>query len=96
MARVVKPGGRVVVLELTTPTQPPLSTFFDLWFDRIIPVLGRVAGDSAAYSYLPSSVRRFPGPEALAAVMSEVGLDSITYRLTAGGIIAIHVGEVRT
>jgi demethylmenaquinone methyltransferase / 2-methoxy-6-polyprenyl-1,4-benzoquinol methylase len=96
MVRVVKPGGRVVVLELTTPTEPPLSTFFDLWFDRIIPVLGRVAGDSAAYSYLPSSVRRFPGPEALAAVMSEVGLDSITYRLTAGGIIAIHVGEVRT
>ncbi len=96
MARVVKPGGRVVVLELTTPTEPPLSTFFDLWFDRIIPVLGRVAGDSAAYSYLPSSVRRFPGPEALAAVMSEVGLDSITYRLTAGGIIAIHVGEVHT
>jgi demethylmenaquinone methyltransferase/2-methoxy-6-polyprenyl-1,4-benzoquinol methylase len=59
-------------------------------------VLGRVAGDSAAYSYLPSSVRRFPGPEALAAVMSEVGLDSIEYRLTAGGIIAIHVGKVRT
>jgi demethylmenaquinone methyltransferase/2-methoxy-6-polyprenyl-1,4-benzoquinol methylase len=96
MARVVKPGGRVVVLELTTPTQPPLSTFFDLWFDRIIPVLGRIAGDSAAYSYLPNSVRRFPGPEALAAVMAEAGLESIVYRLTAGGIIAIHVGTVRT
>jgi demethylmenaquinone methyltransferase / 2-methoxy-6-polyprenyl-1,4-benzoquinol methylase len=95
MTRVVKPGGRVVVLELTTPTQPPLSTFFDLWFDRIVPVLGRAAGDSAAYSYLPSSVRRFPGPEGLAAVMFEVGLDSIEYRLTAGGIIAMHVGKVR-
>jgi demethylmenaquinone methyltransferase/2-methoxy-6-polyprenyl-1,4-benzoquinol methylase len=58
-------------------------------------VLGRAAGDSAAYSYLPSSVRRFPGPEGLAAVMFEVGLDSIEYRLTAGGIIAIHVGKVR-
>jgi demethylmenaquinone methyltransferase/2-methoxy-6-polyprenyl-1,4-benzoquinol methylase len=96
MARVVKPGGRVVVLELTTPTRPPLSTFFDLWFDRVVPVLGRAAGDSAAYSYLPSSVRRFPGPEALAAVMWEAGLHSIEYRLTAGGIIAMHVGEVRT
>ena len=95
MARVVKPGGRVVVLELTTPTRPPLSTFFDLWFDRVVPVLGRAAGDSAAYSYLPSSVRRFPGPEGLAAVMFEAGLHSIEYRLTAGGIIAMHVGEVR-
>jgi demethylmenaquinone methyltransferase/2-methoxy-6-polyprenyl-1,4-benzoquinol methylase len=96
MARVVKPGGRVVVLEITTPTQPPLSTFFDVWFDRVVPVLGRAAGDSAAYSYLPSSVRRFPGPEALAAEMWESGLDAIHYRLTAGGIIAMHVGQVRT
>ena len=94
MTRIVKPGGRVVVLEITTPTQPPLSTFFDVWFDRIVPVLGRVAGDGAAYSYLPSSVRRFPGPAALAALMWDVGLRSVRYRLTAGGIIALHVGEV--
>jgi demethylmenaquinone methyltransferase / 2-methoxy-6-polyprenyl-1,4-benzoquinol methylase len=94
MARVVRPGGRVVVLEITTPTGPPLSTFLDLWFDHLIPVLGRVAGDADAYSYLPSSVRRFPPPEALAAAMWEHGLRSVRYVITAGGIIALHVGEV--
>ena len=93
MARVVRPGGRVVVLEITTPRRPPLSTFFELWFDHAIPLLGRVA-DSQAYSYLPSSVRRFPGPEELAAVMWRCGLRQIRYVLTAGGIIALHVGVV--
>lgn len=93
MARVVRPGGRVVVLEITTPQRPPLSTFFELWFDHAIPALGRVV-DSQAYSYLPSSVRRFPGPEELAAIMSRCGLDQIRYVLTAGGIIALHVGVV--
>jgi demethylmenaquinone methyltransferase / 2-methoxy-6-polyprenyl-1,4-benzoquinol methylase len=96
MTRVVKPGGRVVILEITTPSRPPLSTFFDIWFDRIVPLLGRVAGDSAAYSYLPSSVRRFPGPDGLAGVMASAGLGSIRYFITAGGIIALHVGEVPT
>lgn len=94
MARVVRPGGRVVVLEITTPTGPPLSTFLDAWFDRIVPVLGRVAGDADAYSYLPDSVRRFPAPEALAAVMWRCGLRPVRYVITAGGIIALHVGEV--
>jgi demethylmenaquinone methyltransferase/2-methoxy-6-polyprenyl-1,4-benzoquinol methylase len=93
MARVVRPGGRVVVLEITTPRRPPLSTFFELWFDRVVPLLGRVV-DSQAYSYLPSSVRRFPGPEELAAVMWRCGLRDIRYVLTAGGIIALHVGVV--
>src|SRR3954466_10702399 len=60
MARVVRPGGRVVVLEITTPTKPPLSTFFRVWFDRVVPLIGRLTGESLAYSYLPSSVRRFP------------------------------------
>ena len=92
MARVVRPGGRVVVLELTTPQRPPLSTFFELWFDRAVPALGRLAGDSQAYSYLPSSVRRFPGAPELAAIMARCGLQQILYILTAGGIIAIHVG----
>ena len=94
MARVVRPGGRVVVLELTTPTRPPLSTFYRVWFDRIVPLLGRVARDPDAYAYLPNSVRRFPGPGALAAAMSRTGLERIRWILTAGGIIAIHVGEV--
>jgi demethylmenaquinone methyltransferase/2-methoxy-6-polyprenyl-1,4-benzoquinol methylase len=94
MARVVRPGGRVVVLEITTPHRPPLSWFYSLWFDRAVPALGRVAGDPDAYSYLPNSVKRFPGPEALAALMADVGLDDIHYLLTAGGIIAIHAGRV--
>jgi demethylmenaquinone methyltransferase/2-methoxy-6-polyprenyl-1,4-benzoquinol methylase len=94
MVRVVRPGGRVVILEITRPTREPLASFFRAWFDRIVPALGRVAGDGAAYSYLPSSVKRFPGPRELAAVMDASGLRSISYVLTAGGIIAIHVGEV--
>ncbi len=94
MARVVRPGGRVVVLEITQPRRPPLSTFFELWFDRLVPALGRLAGDAQAYSYLPSSVRRFPGPEELAALMWACGLRQIRYVVTAGGIIAVHVGVV--
>ena len=95
MARVVRAGGRVVVLEITTPQAPPLSWFYALWFDRIVPGLGRLAGDEDAYSYLPSSVKRFPGPEGLAAAMAEAGLVDIHWLLTAGGIIAIHHGTVR-
>jgi demethylmenaquinone methyltransferase / 2-methoxy-6-polyprenyl-1,4-benzoquinol methylase len=94
MARVVRPGGRVVILEITTPTRPPLSNFFRIWFDRIVPALGRVAGDSDAYNYLPNSVKRFPPADALAAQMDAVGLSPVRYVLTAGGIIAIHVGVV--
>jgi len=93
MGRVVRPGGRVVVLEITTPRRPPLSTFFDVWFDRVVPALGHVV-DSQAYSYLPSSVKRFPGPEELAARMWGSGLREIRFVLTAGGIIALHVGTV--
>jgi demethylmenaquinone methyltransferase/2-methoxy-6-polyprenyl-1,4-benzoquinol methylase len=95
MTRVVRPGGRVIVLEITTPTRPPLSTFLEAWFDHVVPVLGRVAGDSDAYNYLPNSVRRFPPPAELAAVMWDVGLRGVRYVLTAGGIIALHAGEVR-
>jgi demethylmenaquinone methyltransferase/2-methoxy-6-polyprenyl-1,4-benzoquinol methylase len=94
MARVVRPGGKVVVLEITTPRRPPLSWFYSFWFDRLVPGLGRLAGDSAAYEYLPSSVKRFPGPEDLAAVMEQSGLTGIRWILTAGGIIALHVAEV--
>jgi demethylmenaquinone methyltransferase/2-methoxy-6-polyprenyl-1,4-benzoquinol methylase len=94
MARVVRPGGKVVILEITNPTKPPLSTFFELWFDRAVPALGRLAGDAQAYSYLPRSVRRFPGPQELAGVMARAGLTDIRYVLTAGGIIALHVGTV--
>jgi demethylmenaquinone methyltransferase/2-methoxy-6-polyprenyl-1,4-benzoquinol methylase len=89
MARVVKPGGRVVVLEITTPTRPPLSAFYRVWFDRLVPLLGRF---DDAYTYLPNSVKRFPGPQDLAARLAGVGLEPVRYILTAGGIIALHVG----
>ena len=95
MTRVAKPGGRVVVLEITTPHRPPLSTFYSLWFDRVVPLIGRLTGENEAYTYLPSSVKRFPGPEGLAAAMERAGLGEIRWILTAGGIIALHVGVKR-
>jgi demethylmenaquinone methyltransferase/2-methoxy-6-polyprenyl-1,4-benzoquinol methylase len=91
MARVVRPGGKVVVLEITTPQKPPLSTFFSLWFDRIVPLMGRF---DDAYTYLPASVRRFPGPEGVGASMARAGMTDVRWILTAGGIIALHHGRV--
>jgi len=92
MTRVLKPGGRCVILEITQPQKPPLSTFFAIWFDRIVPVIGRIAGDPEAYEYLPESVRSFPAPAKLAALMDQAGLSGIRYTVLAGGIIAIHSG----
>ena len=94
MVRVVRPGGRVVVLEITTPTRPPLSTFFSLWFDRVVPRLGRATGEDQAYAYLPSSVKRFPAPRELGALMHDAGVRDVRWILTAGGIIALHSGTV--
>ncbi len=92
LSRVLKPGGRLVILEITQPQRPPLSTFFSLWFDRVVPMLGSVAGDSAAYTYLPDSVRNFPPPDRLAELMDGAGLGRIRWLLLGGGIIAIHSG----
>jgi demethylmenaquinone methyltransferase/2-methoxy-6-polyprenyl-1,4-benzoquinol methylase len=92
MARVLRPGGRLVVLEITQPSRPPLSTFYSLWFDRVVPLLGTFSGDSEAYSYLPESVRNFPGPPRLAELMDTAGLEQIRWTVLAGGIIAIHSG----
>lgn len=94
MARVVRPGGRVVILEITNPQKPPLSTFFHIWFDSIVPLLGKVAGDPDAYEYLPNSVKRFPGPRDLAGQMASAGMTDVRWIVTAGGIIAMHVGTV--
>jgi demethylmenaquinone methyltransferase/2-methoxy-6-polyprenyl-1,4-benzoquinol methylase len=93
MARVVRPGGRVVILEITTPAR--MRRFYELWFDRVVPRLGRLLGrDGAAYAYLPASVRRFPGPPELAARMAAAGLRDIRWRPLAFGIVAIHHGRV--
>jgi demethylmenaquinone methyltransferase / 2-methoxy-6-polyprenyl-1,4-benzoquinol methylase len=92
MARVLKPGGRLVVLEFTEPSRPPFSTFYSLWFDRIVPVLGRLTPNPDAYSYLAESVHGFPDPGALAAKLDGAGFERIRWLLTAGGILAIHSG----
>jgi demethylmenaquinone methyltransferase/2-methoxy-6-polyprenyl-1,4-benzoquinol methylase len=92
MVRVLKPGGRAVILEIIQPRRRPLSTFYSLWFDRIVPLLGALAGDRDAYTYLPESVKRFPPAEGLAAMMAGAGLERVRYLLLAGGIIAIHSG----
>jgi demethylmenaquinone methyltransferase/2-methoxy-6-polyprenyl-1,4-benzoquinol methylase len=92
MARVLKPGGRLVILEFTEPARPPFSSFYSLWFDRIVPVLGRLTPNPDAYSYLAESVHSFPAPKGLAAKMDVAGFERIRWLLTAGGILAIHSG----
>jgi demethylmenaquinone methyltransferase/2-methoxy-6-polyprenyl-1,4-benzoquinol methylase len=95
LARVVRPGGRVVVLEFTTPLRPPLSIFYRVWFDRVVPLLGHLSSDPAAYTYLPESVKRFPAPVAVAGELEGAGLRDIRWLLIAGGIVTIHSGTVR-
>jgi demethylmenaquinone methyltransferase / 2-methoxy-6-polyprenyl-1,4-benzoquinol methylase len=92
MARVLRPGGRLVVLEFTKPQRWPFSTFYALWFDRIAPILGRLSDNPEAYSYLAESVRTFPDPRGLAERMDQAGLGQIRYTILAGGIVTIHSG----
>ena len=94
LQRVLRDGGRLGVLEITRP-RGLLAPFYRVWFDRVVPLIGKVLPGGAAYSYLPASVRRFPRPEDLARVMREAGFDDIRYRLFAGGIVALHTGVAK-
>jgi demethylmenaquinone methyltransferase/2-methoxy-6-polyprenyl-1,4-benzoquinol methylase len=92
LARVVRPGGRLAVLEITRPTGV-LRPFFRLWFDVLIPLAGKALPGGAAYTYLPASVRRFPGPDDLADALRRAGFADVNHRLLAGGIVSLHVGR---
>jgi demethylmenaquinone methyltransferase/2-methoxy-6-polyprenyl-1,4-benzoquinol methylase len=91
LRRVLRQGGRLGVLEITRP-RGALAPFYRVWFDGFVPLVGKVLPGGSAYTYLPASVRRFPGPEELAAVLEAGGFESVRYRLFAGGIVALHTG----
>ena len=92
--RVLRQGGRLGVLEITRP-QGVLAPFYSVWFGGVVPVLGKLLPGGSAYTYLPASVQRFPGPEDLARFLRDAGFEDVRYRLFAGGIVALHTGVVR-
>lgn len=94
MARVLRPGARLVILEFTTPSWQPFRGLYFLYFRRILPLVGRaVSQHSSAYSYLPESVLRFPEPPELAERMRRAGFGGVQWKRMTGGIVALHWGE---
>jgi demethylmenaquinone methyltransferase / 2-methoxy-6-polyprenyl-1,4-benzoquinol methylase len=91
LRRVLRPDGRLGILEITRP-RGPLALFYRFWFDGVVPLLGKLLPGGSAYTYLPASVRRFPGPEELAELMRAEGFGDVRVRLLAGGIVALHTG----
>ena len=91
LARVVRPGGHVAVLEITRP-RGILRPFFRIWFEVLVPLAGRILPGGKAYTYLPASVRRFPGPEHLSALLESAGFENVSFRLLGGGSVALHTG----
>ena len=94
LRRVLRPGGRLGILEITRP-RGVVAPFYRLWFDRGVPLIGNLLPGGAAYTYLPASVRRFPGPGGLAELMQASGFDDVRYRVFGGGIVALHAGVAR-
>jgi demethylmenaquinone methyltransferase / 2-methoxy-6-polyprenyl-1,4-benzoquinol methylase len=92
LRRVLRVGGRLGILEITRP-RGVLAPFYRLWFDGVVPLLGKLVPGGSAYTYLPASVRRFPGPEELAALIASAGFHTVRYRTFAGGIVALHTAE---
>jgi demethylmenaquinone methyltransferase/2-methoxy-6-polyprenyl-1,4-benzoquinol methylase len=93
LARSVRPGGRVVCLEIARP-RSRLARVLQFWFDRIVPIVGRLVGQGGAYRYLVRSVRDYPRPQRIAEIMREAGLEDVRWFGMSGGIVTLHSGTV--